>query len=101
MDNEKEQDTNKQDEDNRLGKPLRRRLDSGIDQTILEGNFNMETCVGNAVPFMLGQQLGPIGPDNYCVVEFLCGGDQALCDAITKTLNDVVREAIETRKKGQ
>ncbi len=88
-----------ENEDNRLGRPLRRRLDSGIDQTILEGSFNMETCVGNAVPFMLGQQLGPIGPDNYCVVEFLCGGDQALCDAITKTLNAVVTEAIEAAQK--
>lgn len=88
-----------ENEDNRLGKPLRRRLDSGIDQTILEGGFNMETCVSNAMPFMLGQQLGPIGQDNYCVVEFLCGGDQALCDAITKTLNTVVTEAIEAAKK--
>jgi hypothetical protein len=44
-------------------------------------------------------RLGPIGPDNYCVVEFLCGGDQTLCDAITKILNAVVTEAIEAAKK--
>ncbi len=99
MENEKEKDMNKHDEDDRLGRPLRQRLDSGIDQTILEGSFNMETCVGGGVPFMLGQQLGPIGPDNYCVVEFLCGGDQELCDTITKTLNAAVREAIDASKK--
>src|SRR5208337_2817576 len=99
MQNEKEKDTNKHDEDDRLGRPLRQRLDSGIDETILEGSFNMETCVGGGVPFMLGQQLGPIGPDKYCVVEFLCGGDQALCDTITKAVNTAVREAIEAAKK--
>lgn len=99
MQNEKDKDTNKHDEDDRLGRPLRRRLDEGIDQTILEGSFNMETCVGHGVPFMLGQQLGPIGPDNYCVVEFLCGGDQALCDTITKAVDAAVREAIEATKK--
>jgi len=99
MENEKERDANEHDEDDRLGKPLRQRLDSGIDKTILESTFNMETCVSHGVPFMLGQQLGPIGPDNYCVVEFLCGGDQALCDTITEALNAAVRDAIEAAKK--
>src|SRR5208337_1222978 len=99
MQNEKEKDTNKHDEDDRLGRPLRQRLDSGIDETILEGSFNMETCVGGGVPFMLGQQLGPIGPDKYCVVEFLCGGDQALCDTITKAVTPLSEKLSKPLKK--